>query len=89
MRSSFVEVGVFSKVATCFRLNVCWCAPEVCKYNKRKYNDGHDDFLLKCNDCKKHTADAALTASRFSQALSQEIYEQMAAFIRSRSLEPR
>ena len=63
-----------SKVATRLRLNVCWCTLEACKYTKRNHNSGHEGLLLKCNiGCKKHAADLALIASRFSQALLQEI----------------
>jgi len=62
----------WSKVASRLRLNVCWCTLEVCKYKKRNHNGGHEDFLLQCTGCKKHTADLALTASRFSQAFLQE-----------------
>ena len=41
----------------------------------RNHNGGNDDFLLNCNiGCTKHTADLALIASRFSQALSQETF---------------
>jgi len=31
------------------RLNLCWCVPEACKYKKRHWNGGHDEFLLNCN----------------------------------------
>jgi len=64
----------WSKVASRLRLNVCWCTLEVCKYEKRNHNSDHEDLLFKCNvGCKKHTADLALIASRFSQALLQDI----------------
>jgi len=64
----------WSKVASRLRLNACWCTLKACKYIKRNHHGGHEDFLLKCNiGCKKHTADLARIASRFSQALLQEI----------------
>jgi len=52
---------------------VYWCTSEACKYKKGNHNGSHDDFLLNGSiGCKTHSADLALTASRFSQALSQE-----------------
>jgi len=64
-----------SKVATRLWLNVCWCASEAYKYEKRNHNDGYDDSLLNCNiGWKKHTADLALITSRFSQTLLQESF---------------
>jgi len=49
------------------------CTPEACAYKKRDHNGGSDDFLLNCNIAwKKHTADLALVASRFSHALEEE-----------------
>jgi len=43
------------------------------KYQKRNRNGGHDDFLRNCSiGCKKHAADRALVALRFSQMLLQE-----------------
>jgi len=45
------------------------------KYKKRNHNDGHNDFLLNCSiGWKKHTADLALKASRFSQTLLKESF---------------
>jgi len=59
-----------SKVATRFQLNVRWCTSEAFNYEKHNYNGGHDDFLLICIiGYKKHIADLAHTASRFSLAL--------------------
>jgi len=62
---------------------VCWGTSKACKHRKRNRDGDQDDFLLKCNTgCKKHTADLALKASTFSQALLQkELYQQMVAFI--------
>ena len=79
MRANFAESLLprsqsWSKVASRLQLNVCWCTLEVCEYEKRSHNGGHEDFLLKYNiGCKKHTADLALIASRFSQALLQDV----------------
>jgi len=79
MRASFVdplrESVSWSKFATGVRLKACFCTSEMCKYKNRNHNDGHDDSLLNCNiDSKKHTADLALTASRFSQTRWQESF---------------
>jgi len=53
---------------------MCWYTLEACKYKKRNHNGGQGGFLLNCNvGCKKHTADFALVASTFPQALLQEI----------------
>ena len=49
-----------------------WCISEASKCKKRNFNGGHDDVLHNCNiGCKKHAADLAFIASRFSQAFLQ------------------
>jgi len=79
MHESFVDLlresVSESKVATRLRLIVCWhTSEEACTYEKgNHHNGGHHDFLLNCKiGRKKHTADLALIASRFLQALSQK-----------------
>jgi len=51
---------------------MCWCISEAYKYKKRCHIGGHDDLFNCTIDCKKHTVDLALIASRFSKALLQE-----------------
>jgi len=61
---------------------------QMCKYKKRNQNGGQDDFLLNWNiGWKRHAADLAQIASRFSHALLQEFYEQMMTLIQSRTLD--
>jgi len=78
IRASFVdrlrESVSWGKVATRLRLKVCWCLSKSCKHKKLSRNSGHDDILRNCIllPAKKHTADLALIASRFSEALLQD-----------------
>jgi len=46
-----------------------------CVNIKKRNHTGGNDFLFNFNiGCKRHTAELALIASRFSQALSQESF---------------
>jgi len=60
----------YREVTTRLPLKVWWCTSEARKYKQSDNNAASDNFLLNYNIAwKKHTADLAFVASRFSHVL--------------------